>query len=170
MSTEIRRILAVLFLLISAAVPSFAQLARVIPKETIASYPIHSYEAAIHYADSLKTVYDTEPFCVSTTDSALFEAGLGPILHFYEQALDYRPGDAYATQQTALVHEQIHAELLQQMETQYQKVIHAADKNFAAKKFDKALELYKRAVVFRPNDPYPAQKIQEIEAILQQQK
>jgi hypothetical protein len=167
MSTEIRHLFAVLFLLISAAGCAFAQRAHVIPKETIASYPIHSYENAIHYADSLKAAYDVQPFCISTSDSTLFEGGLGCLLHFYNQALDYRPGDAYATQQIALVNEQSREEYRQQAEVQYQKVIHAADKNFAEKNFDKALELYRRAVVFRPSDLYPANKIREIEAIMQ---
>jgi tetratricopeptide (TPR) repeat protein len=46
------------------------------------------------------------------------------------------------------------------------KIIKAGDKAFAEKDYLKAKEYFSRASVINPNDPYPKQKLAEIEALL----
>jgi len=52
---------------------------------------------------------------------------------------------------------------------EYEKVVKAGDKNFDKKDYDKATEYYKRALTFRPNDPYPKKRLKEIDALLNPQ-
>ena len=55
-------------------------------------------------------------------------------------------------------------------EVQYSKLIAVADKYFAEKNYAKAKEYYSRATLLKPSDPYPEQKLVEIEALLRAQK
>lgn len=55
-------------------------------------------------------------------------------------------------------------------ETVYRNLIQKADEYFAQRNFLKAKELYQRAVNFRPNDPYPKNKLAEVDSILAEQE
>ncbi|MDH4473587.1 MAG: hypothetical protein QE487_13340 [Fluviicola sp.] len=55
---------------------------------------------------------------------------------------------------------------LKEVEREYQKILTAADKNFDKKDYDQAKNLYNRAISFRANDPYPKQRLAEIDGIL----
>lgn len=57
-----------------------------------------------------------------------------------------------------------------QKEIQYQKIIKKADDCFQQRDFLKAKEYYQRAVNFRPSDPYPKQRLEEVDAILVKQE
>ena len=53
-----------------------------------------------------------------------------------------------------------------ELDLEYAKIIKKADEMFAVKNYQKALELYKRSLSFKPSDKYPADKIDQIEKIL----
>jgi tetratricopeptide (TPR) repeat protein len=50
---------------------------------------------------------------------------------------------------------------------QYQKILEAAQRYYTKGNPEKALELLKRALTFRPNDAYAQKRISEIEQELQ---
>lgn len=83
----------------------------------------------------------------------------------YESALGVIPSDAYAIKQVA------ESELRERLkgdaafEAGYVKIINKADENFDLKDYEKAKEYYQRAMGIKPNDPYPAKRLKEIEAI-----
>lgn len=89
-----------------------------------------------------------------------------PSIKKYEEALKIDPGSSYAEKQIK------EAERLErekgdiEAEREYRKIIEAGDKNFNIASYDKAKDYYNRALTLKANDPYPKQKLEEIENIL----
>ena len=84
----------------------------------------------------------------------------------YEEALSVISDNAYAQLQ---VEECIRLSKLMsnvEEERQYRKIITSADKNFDSENYDKAIMRYNTAIALRKTDPYPKQRLAEIEAIL----
>jgi epidermal growth factor receptor substrate 15 len=84
----------------------------------------------------------------------------------YEDALAIDPTSSYAKKQ---IKECVRLERERssiQEEREYQKIINAADKRFSQADYDKAKEYYNRALSLRSTDPYPKEKLAEIEGIL----
>lgn len=84
----------------------------------------------------------------------------------YESALQLDGGNQFAIERVALCDKNAIAERTEDEEREYRKIITKADNNFDTKNYDKAKEMYNRALTFRANDPYPKQRLDEIEAIL----
>lgn len=84
----------------------------------------------------------------------------------YEEALKIDPSSTYVQTQ---IDECIRLERKKsedEAEREYRKIIAAADKNFDIENWDKAKDYYQRALNNRRDDPYPKQRLNEIEAIL----
>ncbi len=84
----------------------------------------------------------------------------------YEEALAIMPNNSYALTQRDESIRLARNKVDEEKEKQYQKLIAAADKSFGKEDYTKAKDYYTRAVNFKSNDPYPKQKLQEIEGIL----
>jgi tetratricopeptide (TPR) repeat protein len=84
--------------------------------------------------------------------------------NLYGKALNIKGNDAYAQKQFKRCAEEL--EKIDDGDREYRKILDKADENFQNKKYDKAIELYKRAKGFRPSDSYPQEKLDEIDAIL----
>lgn len=84
----------------------------------------------------------------------------------YDEALSHKPGDQYAKERMEESIRREHERSLAEEEEQYQNIIKAADNSFNEKNYDKAKDYYTRALNNRPSDPYPKQKLEEIDAIL----
>ncbi|MDX2362671.1 MAG: hypothetical protein QNK23_17815 [Crocinitomicaceae bacterium] len=89
-----------------------------------------------------------------------------PAKRKYQEALAVILGSAYAVTQIEacdrLEHERTEREVLKE----YQKIITAADNNFADENWEKAIEYYNRALSIKGTDPYPKEKLKEIDNIL----
>lgn len=84
----------------------------------------------------------------------------------YEKALALIPTDKYALDRRD---ESIRLEKeksLREEEEQYQNLIKAADDNFDQENYEKAKDYYTRAMNVRSSDPYPKERLEEIEAKL----
>ena len=84
----------------------------------------------------------------------------------YEKILSIESDNKKAIQQVAECDRLEKAKSLIQGDSEYKKLVSAADKKFNEKNYLKAKEYYERAVVIRNTDPYPKQKIVEIDGIL----
>jgi epidermal growth factor receptor substrate 15 len=84
----------------------------------------------------------------------------------YEKILSIESDNKKALQQIADCDRLEKAKSLNQGDSEYKKLVSAADKKFNEKNYLKAKEYYERAVVIRNTDPYPKQKIAEIDGIL----
>ena len=83
----------------------------------------------------------------------------------YNIALTNKPGDETATQQLTLA-QQYENMRVSGLQNEYNGFITKADAQFQTKNYDKAIELYTKAINVGTENPYPANKIREIGEIL----
>lgn len=57
-----------------------------------------------------------------------------------------------------------------QKDANYQKAIEAADGWYKQQKYDLALSKYEEALLLKPKEPYPAEKVKELDALIKAQK
>ncbi|MBV5314460.1 MAG: hypothetical protein JZU47_14260 [Prolixibacteraceae bacterium] len=79
----------------------------------------------------------------------------------YEEALQFKPGDVYANGRISEIDQLL---ALQQKQKQYSDLIAQADKNYKSKNFDQALTFYNQANQVIPDDQYPKDQINLINA------
>lgn len=87
----------------------------------------------------------------------------------YKTALGFKPDDDYATRRISQA-EAIILERLTTMRNEYNRIIAEADRNFNARNFDKAIELYLNAENVKADETYPRQMISRIAEIFEQNK
>lgn len=87
----------------------------------------------------------------------------------YEEALAIFSDNSYAQLQVEECIRLSRQESSAEEERAYRKVIAVADKNFGEENYEKAIMRYRTAVSLRDSDPYPKQKLAEIDAILNPQ-
>ena len=83
----------------------------------------------------------------------------------YNIALTNKPGDEAANQQLTLA-QQYENMRIAGLQNEYNGFITKADAQFQTKNYDKAIELYTKAINVGTENPYPANKIREIGEIL----
>ena len=107
-----------------------------------------NYRSAIVQADSL--------FKLQEMDNARAQ---------YSLALNLKPGKSYPKQQLTAI-KAYFVRQQEQLQANYRAVIHSADSLFNKGSFPAAREKYQLALKTRPKDPYPKQKLSEIEVKL----
>lgn len=85
----------------------------------------------------------------------------------YSNALKIKPKEEYPKQKIEEINGQLEAENLQK---KYDDAIVKADKLYNEGAFENALNSYKSAAVFKPDEQYPKDKIAELNGILEQLK
>jgi epidermal growth factor receptor substrate 15 len=89
-----------------------------------------------------------------------------PAKRAYEDVLAVDATNAYAQNQAKLAEEKERAKSIGEEDANYRKLLAAADKSFDRKDYNKAIEYYKRAVNVKSSDPYPKQRLKDIDGIL----
>lgn len=107
---------------------------------------------------------------VTTADRAFGLADYALAAQAYRQALEIRNGDAYAERKLEEVNAILAEEArLAEIEENYNTAITAADAAFNARQYEEAREQYLAALAIRENGEYPAGKIREIDALIEEQ-
>jgi epidermal growth factor receptor substrate 15 len=83
----------------------------------------------------------------------------------YDNILSKFPSNAYAYEQSKKAEIKLKEQAEADKERIYRNLINGADDKFENKNYTKAKELYERAVTQRPSDPYPKQRLKEIQNI-----
>jgi len=86
----------------------------------------------------------------------------------YENALSIKPAETYPPAQIRKIGEMLESARIQQED--YNQVIAQADKHFAGKEYELAKAQYQKALSMRPTETYPADRIKEIDKLLQSLK
>jgi len=84
----------------------------------------------------------------------------------YESVLALDATNAYSKERIRLCDVNSKDASNKEIEREYQKILTKANQNFDLKDYDRAKELYTRALGLRNSDPYPKQRLAEIDAIL----
>jgi epidermal growth factor receptor substrate 15 len=83
----------------------------------------------------------------------------------YQDAVNMRPTDSYPKKQIDVCIQKQKEESEKEAEAQYRKIINRADELFEQDEWDKAIDMYQRALALRSSDKYPKDRIAEIERI-----
>ncbi|KAF0196726.1 MAG: hypothetical protein FD166_2328 [Bacteroidetes bacterium] len=110
-----------------------------------------SYNQAIALADKLKNSED-------------FEGALAG----YRQALAIKPNSTYPQEQIAGINTILAAN--KSKEEQFQSLIAEADKLYKAGSYTESLDAYKKSLLIKPQEKYPADQIAAISALIEAQK
>lgn len=98
---------------------------------------------------------------IAAADKALKDGELESAKGGYERALELMPGDKYATERIKEV-DDIHKKQVAR-ESTYQDLLLAADAAYNEENWKVAIDNYNRALVIKPNEQYPKDKIKASE-------
>ena len=81
----------------------------------------------------------------------------------YIQANKVLPSETFPQEQITFINQKMKESAAGEIEKQYNKVIDMADKLFQDEKYEKSLNLYRRAQSLKPDDAYPPEQIKKVE-------
>ena len=102
---------------------------------------------------------------MSEGNYAMSDRNFAEAIRQFNIALTNKPGDDAATQQLALAQQNENMRIAA-LESEYNGYITKADAQLQSKNYDKAIELYNKAIEVNTGNPYPSDKILEIGEIL----
>jgi tetratricopeptide (TPR) repeat protein len=126
-------------------------------------YPKVKLEEIAGILDEIKNKSETYEKMVDGADKLFFADNYEQAKEQYQKALEIYPTEKYPAQQISMINE-----ILGLRDT-YIKAINKADALLMAQDYQTALLEYRNAAKVQPEEAYPAEKIREIEGILQQQ-
>lgn len=106
---------------------------------------------------------------IADADKLYQDQNYSDAINKYKEALSVKQNENYPQEQIKKITDLMKNEEVLKNDEQYNKILKVADKYFGEENFDKAIELYKRALTFKPQEEYPQQKLKEIEDIKNQQ-
>ena len=81
----------------------------------------------------------------------------------YIQANKVLPSETFPQEQINFINQKMKESATDELNKQYNKIIDMADQFFQDEKYDKSLNLYRRAQSLKPDDKYPPEQIKKVE-------
>jgi tetratricopeptide (TPR) repeat protein len=147
------------------AITSYTTAADIKPSET---YPKTQLEKINTLLTEQKKLNDEYLTLIATADKSFDDANFQEAIIDYRKALTLKSAEKYPADRIAESEKQI-ADLKAKQEA-YEKAITEGDKKFLAKDYENALTDFRTAVSLKAAETYPAQKITEIQTILDKNK
>jgi tetratricopeptide (TPR) repeat protein len=134
------------------------------------SYPkskMTEIENALAEIARLKAIDEKYQAALQKADQALLAGNYAAARAAYLEAGKIKPGEAYPSEKIKEVDGKV-AEIARQksIDDKYKAAVAHADQLFSAKSYDQARVEYNNALVIKPGEQYPNDKIREIESIL----
>lgn len=113
---------------------------------------MNEYDSGIAVADSLLESYKEERFDVKMDNGSSYAVGSGFIRNCYAKLHNLKLSESHCLDKVVEIDQIIAEEDKAEHQKQYQKIVDKAGQYYDAKNYTKAVELYERALGFRPED------------------
>ncbi len=146
-----------------AALEKYRQAQKLWPEN---SYPAEMIEkVTTQLAAQRKNLEQNYRTAIRQADSLFNRQEMHNAKAQYNLALNLKPDAAYPQKQLRTIKDWF-VKQQQQLQANYRSVLRTADSLFGQRAYIAAQEQYREALKTRPNDPYPAQKLKEIDTRL----
>jgi tetratricopeptide (TPR) repeat protein len=106
---------------------------------------------------------------VQLGDQSMEQKEYNPAIDYFEQALEVKPDNAAVLAKIARAKEAIETMKAQQeRDAQYESLIASADSDYSSKSYQNARRNYQEALTLKPDEQYPANRVEEIDLLLMQ--
>jgi tetratricopeptide (TPR) repeat protein len=139
-------------------------------------FPLEKYpQQKINEADSildeiarLEQLEITYNNTIQNADQLLEEEQYSVAMEEYKKALELKPKESYPQLKITAI-EEILAEIarLEQIANEYERLVASAERLLEEEKYEESKTVFAEALEIKPGEQYPAQKINEIDIILQ---
>jgi tetratricopeptide (TPR) repeat protein len=145
---------------LDAALLGYKSASGIMPGETYPRTKIAEIEKSIGERTNRKEAYD---IAIMNGDQALEQDKPEAALAHFKNALSLLPDEKYPSEKIAEINKLLANR--KQVDDNYRTAIAAADLKFKDKKYEEAANGYHSALTLKPNEKYPQDKLNEIEAI-----
>jgi tetratricopeptide (TPR) repeat protein len=145
----------------NAAQDAYNEALKVKPGE---KYPTDKLNSVLSILADLKAKDDAYNKAISTADELFNAKDYDASVTAYRQATVIKPGEKYPNDQISAANAQLADQKAKQ--DLYDKSIADGDKSLALKNYTEALTAYKQALIAKPAEIYPTQKINEINTVM----
>ncbi len=151
----------------SEAIDAFSQIVRLDPSHSNAA--ARKAEAELAIERERREAQQRYEQIIADGDRQMGLNNYQEAIAAYKTALGHKPGDDYAAKRISQA-EAIILERLTKLRNEYDRIISEADRNFNARNFDRAIELYLNAENTKPDEGYPRQMISRIAQLFEENK
>lgn len=143
------------------AINKYEEASKIKPSETYPQSMIERVRESFTIQTNNNQTYTT---LISQADKLFQEKNYSASISVYENALKILPNEKYPSDQIKLANS--FKLSLEENDEKYQKLITIGDQSVKETDFEKAISSYQEALLLKPLETYPKQKIEEVKSLL----